>query len=149
MKATLDEVLAERERRSGRQKELLAQYGGGHDMALVCLTLNIAGDEKVFPLSFRCFQEERRIVRVTLKAENIDIIHEEATENNAGYAALLCVYAPPERVKTIAVHIEDSHPLGRLFDIDVIAPDGEKLSRTNSGETGRKCLVCRYSLTAI
>ena len=34
--------------------------------------------------------------------------------------------------------IEDTHPLGRIFDIDVIDTDGTKLSR----DSFRKCILC-------
>ena len=38
----------------------------------------------------------------------------------------------------IATEIEESHPRGRLFDMDVIGTDGMKLSRG----TYRKCIIC-------
>jgi holo-ACP synthase/triphosphoribosyl-dephospho-CoA synthase len=146
MTVTLEELLAERERRARRQKELLTEFVPGV-ASLVSLTLNIAGEEKAFPLAARCFHEEQRAVSLALEAEGIAVLYEEVTENNAGYAALLCIDAAPERVKGIAIALEDRHPLGRLFDIDVIAPDGVKLSRAKLGESGesgggRKCLVC-------
>ena len=34
--------------------------------------------------------------------------------------------------------MKESHPLGRLFDMDVLGPDGRKLSRMRY----RKCLIC-------
>ena len=46
--------------------------------------------------------------------------------------------APAEDIKTLATEIEESHPLGRLFDMDVIGTDGMKLSRG----TYRKCIIC-------
>jgi holo-ACP synthase/triphosphoribosyl-dephospho-CoA synthase len=38
--------------------------------------------------------------------------------------------------------LEECHPLGRLFDIDVIAEDGDKVSRSTIGLPERACLVC-------
>ena len=43
-----------------------------------------------------------------------------------------------EKVKDLAMQIEETHPLGRLFDMDVLGPDGRKLSRMRY----RKCLIC-------
>ena len=51
------------------------------------------------------------------------------------------VESPPLSVKRAAVALEDSHPLGRLFDLDVIGPDGP-LSRTEIGAPERRCLLC-------
>ncbi len=42
----------------------------------------------------------------------------------------------------MAVQIEDSHPLGRLFDIDVIDQQGAPVPRTAVGGEPRRCLVC-------
>ena len=43
-----------------------------------------------------------------------------------------------EKIKNITVAIEESSELGRLFDIDVIDINFEKLSR----KSFRKCLIC-------
>jgi holo-ACP synthase/triphosphoribosyl-dephospho-CoA synthase len=44
-------------------------------------------------------------------------------------------------LKTLALHIEETHPLGRLFDLDVLDGEG-KITRTALGAGERKCLVC-------
>lgn len=46
--------------------------------------------------------------------------------------------------KRVAVEIEDTHPLGRLFDIDVIDAQGIPVSRDRVGGQPRRCLVCDY-----
>ncbi|MDR3284625.1 MAG: triphosphoribosyl-dephospho-CoA synthase CitG [Treponema sp.] len=135
MKVTLEEVLAERERRALRQKELLSQYNS----PLICLTLNMPGEEKTFPWAERCFHEGEQIILLRLEAEGIAARYAESSTGNAGYAAFLCVDAPAEQVKALACGIEETHPLGRLFDIDVFSAKGEKLSRKKEG---RPCLVC-------
>jgi holo-ACP synthase len=48
----------------------------------------------------------------------------------------------PLEVKVRTVEIENSHPLGRLIDIDVFKPDGIALSRTELGLSQRKCYLC-------
>ena len=50
--------------------------------------------------------------------------------------------APAEDIKTLATEIEESHPLGRLFDMDVIAVDGRKADRSELGLGPRPCLIC-------
>ena len=41
-------------------------------------------------------------------------------------------------LKELCVSIEDRGDIGRLYDLDVIGVDGEKLSRRE----GRRCLIC-------
>ena len=59
-----------------------------------------------------------------------------------GYEAYLITPLPLLEAKRIAVQIEDTHPLGRLFDIDIIDKDGVPVSRDRVGSSPRRCLVC-------
>ena len=43
-----------------------------------------------------------------------------------------------KNTKILTTEIEETHPIGRLFDIDVIDTDGQKLSRPSY----RKCIIC-------
>ena len=45
-------------------------------------------------------------------------------------------------VKAVTVELEDHAPVGRLFDMDVLCPDGRKVDRQELGREGRKCLIC-------
>ena len=45
-------------------------------------------------------------------------------------------------VKKRMISIEENHPLGRLFNIDVFSPDGNPISRGLLGLGSRSCLVC-------
>jgi holo-ACP synthase/triphosphoribosyl-dephospho-CoA synthase len=141
---SLEEVLAGRDRRAQRQGELLSQYQGaepsGDGFPLLSLGLNIPGEYKRFPLADRCFHEEMRITRLSLEAERIPVVYTESWESDAGYAGFICAGADPERLKELAESIEETHGLGRLFDIDVLA-EGRKLSRLDGGKA-RPCLVC-------
>ena len=66
----------------------------------------------------------------------------------------------PVTLKRLAVDIEESHPLGRLFDIDVFGDHPTAVGREALGLAPRRCLVCdrpahecvrskRHSLTAV
>lgn len=59
-----------------------------------------------------------------------------------GPEAFFLLSAPAEKVKAALVPVEDETRLGRLFDIDVIRPDGTKVSREEIGIEGRTCLLC-------
>jgi holo-ACP synthase/triphosphoribosyl-dephospho-CoA synthase len=134
----LEDILAEREARAAHQRHLLWQYR----CTLICLTLNIAGEYKAFPLASRCFREAVRAMKRTLDAEGVTIVHRELSERQAGYAAYFSVAVAPEYIKALACDIEADHPLGRLFDVDVLRPDGRKLSRQDTGAPPRQCFVC-------
>ena len=63
---------------------------------------------------------------------------------NTGYEAYLITPMPLLEAKRVAVEIEDTHPLGRLFDIDVIDAQGIPVSRDRVGGQPRRCLVCDH-----
>ncbi len=68
----------------------------------------------------------------------------ELTERDleTGYEAYLITSLAEMDAKERCCDIEDQHPLGRLFDIDVISHDGAPLPRAAVGRAPRKCLIC-------
>lgn len=129
---TLQEVLLAREERVRQQQELLQEFG----CPVVCFTMNIAGPIKNTPLIQRGFRAglallEQRIPRELILKQTLDTA-------NTGNTAMLAVSMPAAELKQICTKIEESGPLGRLFDMDVLEQDGNKLSR----ETLRGCIVC-------
>jgi holo-ACP synthase/triphosphoribosyl-dephospho-CoA synthase len=52
------------------------------------------------------------------------------------------VAATVVRIKSLMIAIEDGSELGRLFDIDVLAKDGQPVSRQALQLPGRSCLIC-------
>ena len=135
MEATLQEILEARDRRAEKQKNLLKQYG----KTLVCFTMNIAGPVKYSPLiaegfAIGCSQLEAQLT-------GMPILYEQRLPRHTGCEAFYVVDAPAEKVKAQTLQIEQGSHLGRLFDMDVIAPDGQKLSRSED----RKCLICGRS----
>ena len=67
-----------------------------------------------------------------------NIVHIHTNVSVAGCEGFVCVSLQPKQIKNVCTAIEDNHPLGRLFDMDVIDVNGEKISRTDL----RGCLVC-------
>lgn len=117
--ATLEQVLLARDRRVQRQRELLR--GGG---TLLSFTMNIPGPVKntaLVRLAFRAALEALPRAWTPL--------HRELSSGPAGPEALLLYDLPPETVKAACLRMEETQPIGRLYDLDVIGPDGEKLSR--------------------
>ena len=137
-KAFLEEVLAFREKRVFHREELLSEY----HYPIACLGLNIPGEYKDFPWARRAFHEEIESFAVSLAAEGIAVSHSEAEEGSYGYTAYISADVEAPVLKALALRMEETHPLGRLFDIDIYDSRGEKLSREDSGAPQRPCLVC-------
>ena len=144
---TLEQLLLSRDRRASRQRSLLEQYPSG---TLLCLTVQLPGSEKRSPLSLKIASVAVGEVRAAF-----DVRREELFDLETGYEGYFVVDVGPESAKRAAVELEESHPLGRLWDLDVIVPDGggvRPLSRPELGFPERRCLICdmpaRYCIRA-
>ena len=136
MEHTLQGILDAREQRVQRQSELLHRF----PHPLVCFTLNIPGPDKDGPLIQKGFQLGCRLLKQQLKEWKL--LHIEQRCSAAGWEAFFCVEGPAEEIKRAAVYLEDKTPGGRVFDIDVLTPEGKKLDRQVFGLPRRKCLLC-------
>ncbi len=153
--ANLSDILDAREERVRRQQALIEaeqrQFAGSWQFAgsqkpeafsLISFTLNIAGAVKSCSLFSWVFDRGVEMISKSLAAAGIETGKAEITEGIAGREYTAIAYAEPERVKLITAETEELHPLGRIFDIDVIRPDGTKVSRTDLGASGRACILC-------
>lgn len=137
---TLGEVLAFREEKARIQTELLAAYP---EAAVVSLGMNIPGPLKSSPSIYRAFQEGRRILEETIEACGGSIRKKAVLEEKAGYAAIYLIgCTEAQTLKRQTVLLEETHPLGRLFDMDVFQAGGAALSREQIGAGRRTCLIC-------
>ncbi len=131
---TLQEVLNARDRRAEAQRRLLEQTA----RPLISFTMNIPGPVKNSPLIRRGFDEGLRMLDEALGEAGIACISRQIAHADTGNEYLCAVKASAAAAKEICTRIEDGSPMGRLFDMDVIGLDGQKLTR---GEE-RRCLVC-------
>ena len=131
----LEQMLAARERRAQTQRQLLERYGA----PIICLTLNIPGAYKLYPLARRAFDEGCRVVFARLG--KLPAVHKSQNIDLTGCEGYFCVDAAPQQLKTLMMSIEDHHPLGRLFDIDVIDQSGP-VKGASLGRPQRECLIC-------
>ena len=138
MEVSLMEMLEAREQRAKRQQELLAQYG----RPLLCFTMNIAGPVKTSPLIIRGFDLGRELLEQQLTVWKIPVLHFEQIRENTGNEAIYVLDCDAVAAKRAAVTVEDHTEAGRLFDMDVLRPDGTKVERQELGLEGRKCLLC-------
>lgn len=135
---TLLEMLDARERRAERQRELLRTGEG----TLVCFTMNIAGPVKNDPQIEQGFRLGLRHLEDQLRVAGVPILRQEISEAPTGCEAMLLVTGHPLDIKAMTVALEDGSRLGRLFDMDVLRPDGSKVDRQELGQPERKCLLC-------
>ena len=138
MAVTLQEILEAREHRVSRQQTLLAE----HRKPLLCFTMNIAGPDKYSELIARGFHLGLDLLDAQLRSEHIPVSARQVYTEATGCEAFYIADADARRLKQLAVQIEDTHPAGRLFDMDVLTPEGSKLSRESLGLPGRVCLIC-------
>lgn len=124
-------MLLARDRRASRQAALLSRYG----RPVISFTMNIAGPVKDSPLIRYAFRSGLRQLEALPCAQ----LCREVIFEPTGPEALLVYETQDARLlKAFCIRLESEGEAGRLFDLDVLDANGEKLSR----ETGRTCLVC-------
>ena len=134
---TSGELRAARDRRVLKKWELLTP---GEEICLVEFSLNIAGAVKTFPFARAAFREEVR--ELSDRLSRFSVLKTEVYEKNTGDCAFFLLKSQAIQVKKFLVSIEESHPLGRLFNLDVCGPDGISVKRHDLGLLPRTCLVC-------
>lgn len=136
MGVTLDQLLASRENRWAKQQTLLQE----NPLAtLVCLTVIMPGSVK---RNSQSLIVARAAVEAVRTAFGERLLQMEELDLETGYEAYLLVSLSIPEAKTIACDVEEQHPLGRLFDVDVIQKDGAPASRKTIGRVPRRCLLC-------
>ncbi|MBR1707120.1 MAG: citrate lyase holo-[Bacteroidales bacterium] len=131
---TLETLLRSRDRRAGHQQKLLQAYPG---LTLLCVTVVMPGPVKRTEGTLVI----GRAAMAALRKEQ-DLLYEETDDLETGFEGYAVTALPSVEAKRLAVRLEETHPLGRLFDIDVIRPDGEPMPREAVGSGPRKCLLC-------
>ncbi|MDI9461610.1 MAG: citrate lyase holo-[acyl-carrier protein] synthase [Saccharofermentanales bacterium] len=149
MTEKLAQILAAREQRMLRIRQALLDYP---DTFLVSVKLNIPGPEKVSELTPQLLQIATTCLEQRLNLAKIDIIHSDKKTTTAGEEALY-ILAPKneaedpfrrrlrQKIKLMLIEIEDSDPLGRLFDLDLWQGHSQ-VKRSELGLPPRRCLLC-------
>jgi len=144
---TLEQLLDSRDARAACQRKMLQEYP---DCALICLTVQFPGPEKRSRSSLVVGEAGLAAVK---EAFGQDILQVLVRDLETGYEAYFPVCQPSLAVKERCCEIEDTHPLGRLMDIDVLPGKREAgpersfvqpLSREDLHLPPRRCLLCRH-----
>ena len=136
MNELLMEILQAREDRAAKQKQLLQQY----QKPLLCFTMNIPGPKKLDRDVRIGFFVGARLLSDALSPYKI--LHKEEYMPITGCEGYYVVDMPAQDLKALAVEIEETESIGRLFDLDVLDIDGRKLTREELGHPRRTCLLC-------
>lgn len=131
---TLEQLLESRDRRAERQRSLLSLYPG---KSLLCLTVMLPGPVKRSYMSLKIAAAAVEAVRGAFSQ-----VFEEFRDLETGYEGYFMVPLEPFDAKRRAVDLEETHPLGRLFDLDVIVDGPRPLGREELGLESRKCIIC-------
>ena len=126
-------ILESREARDALINVLSRQQEG----TLIQAKANIPGPDK-HPVEARILM---RIMTSALTRELKATLHVMGDDSDGPYAILFTDH-PPHEAKIHTIEIEESHPLGRLFDIDVMDENGNPIPRTERGFPQRRCLLC-------
>ena len=130
----IDEILDCREKRVAIQNEMIRKY----KKPVISFTMNIPGPIKTNNEIKKAFNIGKNLILEKLKENNIEILEIQELNENTGNELFISVNSLAKKIKNITVSIEEASELGRLFDMDVIDINFEKLSR----ESFRKCLIC-------
>lgn len=130
----LNDMMHCRERRVLIQQKLQNQYHG----TLISYCMNIPGPIKTNDSIRRAFDQGKETLMKALHEHSVPVLIQYEIHERTGDELIMAVDAPAAEVKEITLPIEEQHPLGRLFDMDVLDADGNKLSR----QAYRKCLIC-------
>lgn len=135
---SIDALLAAKEQRAARQADWLAHY----QQPVISLTL-------VTPGAVKDSIRYRNMMGVALQAcdqllwkHRWQALDRQVLWLPTGPEALWCVAHPASEIKAMCSTLEQSHPLGRLWDIDVICPQNGQVGRQSLGESQRRCLLC-------
>ncbi len=131
-------ILNSREERGEKQREVLKEY----PFTLISFTLNTPGIIKDNELYRRIHSDGLGKIIQLLNIEGVKIKYNEVIAKNTGSEAFLSVDLDAKELKKLMISIETSHPLGRIFDIDIFDLNHNQISRSDIGINPRKCLMC-------
>ena len=136
---TLEAILHAKEERAWKQKMLLSR----HPLAsLISLSLNIPSLIKLSHEAVVVHEIAHKALLEMVENEGIELLACESQLAATGAESFFTCKAEAKVLKVFTCKIENTHPLGRLMDIDVLDSTGAILSRSALGFPKRRCFVC-------
>lgn len=135
---SLEALLAAKENRAARQAEWLRHY----QQPIISLTL-------VTPGAVKDTMRYRNTMGVALQAcdqmlwqRGWQMLDRQVFWLPTGAEAMWCVAHPATELKAQCIELEQTHPLGRLWDFDIFCPQNGQVGRHSLDRSTRRCLVC-------
>ena len=135
---SLEALLAAKENRAARQAEWLRHY----QQPIISLTL-------VTPGAVKDTMRYRNTMGVALQAcdqmlwqRGWQMLDRQVLWLPTGAEAMWCVAHPAAELKAQCIELEQTHPLGRLWDFDIFCPQNGQVGRHSLDRSTRRCLVC-------
>ncbi|WP_070000928.1 citrate lyase holo-[acyl-carrier protein] synthase [Cellulosilyticum sp. I15G10I2] len=134
----LQQLLLSREKRKEKQHNLIKTYGKG----VISFMVNMPGAAKDTALSRQIHEIGMQLLDQFIAVNHIKVLYRSVENKVTGTEGYLVLDYPAKELKRRLIEKEDKHPIGRLFDFDVIDENYQILSRTMFNKSSRKCLIC-------
>ena len=131
---SLHEILLCRDQRANLQE----RYRNEYKLPVISFCMNIPGPIKTTIEIRKLYEEGYCEILNTLSRNGLRVMAESTLHEKTGDESELSIEGSSQNIKELMMNIENSHPLGRLFDIDVIDENGVKVARPHF----RTCLIC-------
>lgn len=131
-------LLMAKEQRATRQAEWLYHYG----KPVISLTLVTPGRKKTGACYDNLMGVAIQSCDQWLREQQWPVLDRKVLWLATGPEALWCVDHPAPEIKAHCIGLEQTHPLGRLWDFDVICPQHGPVGRRSLNVSSRRCLVC-------
>ncbi|TCW13689.1 holo-ACP synthase [Raoultella sp. BIGb0138] len=130
--------LAAKEHRAARQADWLTRY----QQPIISLTLVTPGMVKDTPRYRNTMGVALQMGDQLLWENRWPVLDRQVWWLPTGPEAMWCVAHGAPEIKAHCAALEQSHPLGRLWDLDVICPQDGHVGRLSLGLHLRRCLIC-------
>ncbi|NVO15302.1 MAG: citrate lyase holo-[acyl-carrier protein] synthase [Rhodoplanes sp.] len=136
---TMEAMLAARDRRVERRRQAFARRP---DAPIVTVSVVMPGPVKDCVLSREAASAAHDALDRLLAERRWSATTVAVEAGPTGAEAMIAVEADARTLKAALVALEETHPLGRLWDLDVAASADRAVSRRDLGLSPRRCLVC-------
>ena len=135
---SLADVLCARDMRQALQQLWRDRFG--------CPQLSFStlapGEVKDSALTRRIFNLGWQSLQNLINEKALPVMAQSLNATPLGGYGLIALDVDAAQLKAWLMALEEEHPLGRLWDLDVIGTDGRPLSREALGGSPRRCLIC-------
>jgi len=122
-----------------RQNHFITKY----KLPLIIVKTNISFDINENNHDDLVYKIALQEVQNQLSALDATIVDQDTTQDKSNLESIFVIKGTTaSHLKRAMTHIENSHPLGSLINIDVVTSQGLALSRKEAQMEPRKCLLC-------